>query len=132
MLVWAILYAAILSPIDAPSEESTILLDREPSINLIVDFKSCTYTKNQLLSENKVLESIHTDKIEKILLLEEHYKICDENHMIKKEEAKEWKASSIQLSKELEESNNGLPWYKIDFKSMSIGSILTLLAMLAI
>lgn len=129
MLTLTILYALLLSPVNALSNESSVVLDREAAVNLIVDFKSCTYTKNKLASENEALSAIHTDEIEKILLLEEQYTICDENHIIKKVEAEEWKASYETRTEELIVCQDKV----IDIPSVGIGSLIgSLLTLLLI
>jgi len=111
--------------------QDNIKLNIPVAKKLIADFMACRDTS--LINSNKIVilgEIVKAEKerADNLYIQSEKY---EENITIVETQAEEWKQ---EYTKCTEDSVNCgvLPWYKIDFKSFGMGSILTLLAFIAL
>lgn len=112
-------------------EDKKVHLNIAHSMNALITFQHCKVNSQVKDEKIVVLSDIIAREEAKVKNLFEQNRICGENYKIKEEQADLWKKESKECTEELIKAKDW-PWYKFDLKSMSIGSILTLLALLAI
>ena len=123
LLLLAIIFATSNTVL---AEDETVKLNVPHSINMLIDLG---YFKKELKTKNKevvVLGDIVKQQEEIIDNLFQQNKICSDNYNIKDTQAKEWKAAHAEVSEELTKALD-TPWYKFNIKSMTSGSIMTLI-----
>lgn len=101
------------------------------SMNALISIQYCKV--NSKVKEEKiiVLNDIIAKEEEKVKNLFDQNRLSIDNSDMYKAQAEEWKAEHKQCTEDLIDAKDW-PWYKFDLKSMSTGSILTLLALLMI
>ena len=106
------------------AESKGAKLNITKSKDLIADFRLCQDTNiakdTELAISSELLKNTSTQ-----------YKKCDQNYKTKDREAKEWKSEFMDCSTKLVNCKKKA-WWEIDLKSMGLGSILTLLAIIAL
>ena len=127
IVLWGTLFS-ISSPAVA---KDNIKINIPVAKNLIADFTACR--DNSLINSNKIVILSEIIKAEKeradnLYIQSEKY---EENITIVETQAEEWKQGYITCAEDLITCDE-MPWWKIDFKSLSMGSILTLLAFIGI
>lgn len=126
LLTWVTLFA---TSFNSYAEDTKASLSVPHSINLIVDFKYCRNSLNKFKDETIVLSEIIKEEKAKSKNLYDQNSACNENYTIKEKQTNEWKKEYTECTDELIKAKDW-PWWKFDFKSISVGSILTLLALL--
>lgn len=118
----------MLSPAIA---QDSIKLNIPTAKKLIADFSTCkatnTINSKKLATLSEIIK-IEQAKRDNLYLQNEK---CEENFRIIKTQAEEWEANYTTCVNDSVNCGE-LPWYKFDFKSMSVSSIVTLVVMLLI
>lgn len=112
----------------ANEEDKKVSLNIPQSIHVLMSYGHCK--ANIKVKDDKIVvlsEIIEEEKGRADNLFNQN-KICGDNSNIYKNQAREWKKEYYDCTEELKD----LPWWKFDFKSISVGSIITLLALIAI
>lgn len=106
--------------------ETRVKLNIEKSKEFIAEFSACQDNAERKDKKIIVLDKMVAVEKQRSDNFSIQYDKCDENFKIKEIEANEWKKEYTECT---EDSINcgELPWWKIDFKSMSIGAIIALI-----
>ena len=110
-------------------ESNKVDLNIPHSYNALITIQACKVNSKIKDKKVSILEAMLTVEEGKTENLFGQNKLCTENNGIYKTQAKEWKAEHKECTEELIKAKDW-PLWKFDFKSMSVGSILTLLALL--
>ena len=112
-------------------EDKKVHLNIAHSMNALITFQHCKVNSKVKDEKIVILSDIIAKEKEKVKNLFDQNRLSIENSDMHKKQAKEWKAEYKQCTEELIDAKDW-PWYKFDLKSMSVSSILTLLAMIAL
>ena len=112
-------------------EDKKVHLNIPHSMNALITFQHCKVNSKVKDEKIVILSDIIAKEEEKVKNLFDQNRLSIENSDMHKKQAKEWKAEHKQCTEELIDAKDW-PWWKFDLKSMSVGSILTLLAMIAL
>ena len=112
-------------------EDKKVHLNIAHSMNALITFQHCKVNSKVKDEKIVILSDIIAKERGKVKNLFDQNRISIDNSDMYKEQAGNWKKEYKQCTEDLIDSKDW-PWYKFDLKSMSIGSILTLLALLAI
>lgn len=127
LVIWVILFA-MTSPSIA---EDNVKLNVSSSKKLIADFNSCKDTSIVSTQKINILSAIVEAEKTRADNLYLQGELCEENLFIIETQADEWE---IEYTKCVEDSIDcgELPWWKFDLKSVSLGSILTVVGYIVI
>ena len=127
----SVVFIFVTSNAFAEDEDRKVHLNIAHSMNQLITYDHCLY--NSKIKDEKivVLNEIIAEEETKVKNLFNQNRICGDNFNIKEGQANMWKDEHTKVSEELKDAKDW-PWYKFDLKSVSVGSILTLLAIIVI
>ena len=129
-----LLISTILSANNAFAEEvedKKVHLNIAHSMNALITFQHCKVNSKVKDETIVVLSDIIAKEEEKVKNLFDQNRLSIENSDMHKKQAADWKKEYKQCTKELIKAKDW-PWWKFDFKSMSVGSVLTLIVIIII
>ena len=105
------------------ADSGKVKLNIEKSKEFIAEFSACRDNAANINKKIVVLSNIIEIEKQRTDNFSVQYDKCDSNFNIKKKQSEEWKKKYTTCTEDSVDCGE-LPWWKIDFKSMSIGAIL--------